>query len=550
MSLRVGIALFALHVTACAPAVRKVDMVIRNGTIYDGHGGAGVVGDVAIDKGRIVAVGRAPHMKGATEIDATGLAVAPGFINMLSWGVDDLLHDGRGQSDVLQGVTLEIFGEGFSYGPLDERMQKDMLAHQGDVKFDIPWTTLGGYLEHMVSRGVSMNVGSFIGADNPRAIVLGEEGRAPTAEEVVRMRAVVKQAMDEGAMGVASSLAYLPGGHAKTDELVALAAEAHAGGGMYISHIRDEGEKLLPAVDELIEIARRSGARAEIYHLKTSGEANWNKLDEVIRRFERARAQGLTITADIYPYIASSTGLEVTMPFWVREGGHEAWMARLRDPALRPKILAEMSTHPPDRIMLVGFKNPALRHYTGKRLDAIAAERGTSPYETILDLVLEDDSRIQTIYFTMSEDNLKKKMALPWVSFCSDSGALSPEGVFLNQQPHPRAYGSFARVLGKYVRDDKVLTLPDAIRKLTWLPATNLRLRERGALTPGYHADVVVFDPANIQDLATFEKPHQLATGVAHVFVNGVQVVNNGQHTGAKPGQVVRGPGWTGWKQN
>jgi N-acyl-D-amino-acid deacylase len=537
----------ALALAACAPSTRKVSVIIKNGTILDGRGGQGFRGDVAIDGGRIVAVGDAGGLSAERVIDAAGLAVAPGFINVLSWAVEDLLHDGRGKSDVLQGVTLEVFGEGFSMGPLDERMRAEMVKHQEDIKYEVTWTTLGGYLERLVADGVSPNVASFIGAANPRNIVLGHDGRAPTAEELARMRAIVREAMDEGALGVASSLAYLPGGHAGTEELVALAEEAGRAGGLYISHIRDEGDALLEAIDELIDIVRRSGARGEIYHLKTNGEANWGKLDAAIARIERARGQGLAVTADVYPYVASSTGLEITMPMWVREGGHEAWITRLKDRALRPRIVAEMKAPPPDKILLVGFRNAKLRGHAGKTLAAVAAERGTPPFETILDLIVEDDSRVQTVYFTMSEDNLRRKIALPWVSFCSDAGALAPEGIFLANHTHPRAYGTFARVLGRYARDEGVIPLAEAVRKMTWLPAQTLRLRERGALLPGYHADVVIFDPGKIRDHATFAEPHQLATGVVHVLVNGVAVVEDGEHTGAKPGQVVRGPGWKGW---
>ncbi|RMF55715.1 MAG: D-aminoacylase, partial [Bacteroidetes bacterium] len=493
-----------------------------------------------------------------TELDVTGLAVAPGFINMLSWATESLLHDGRAQSDIRQGVTLEVFGEGWSMGPLNEAMKADLKRGQSDITFDVAWTTLGEYLEHLERRGVSPNVASFVGATTVRIHELGYANRPPTPDELDRMRALVRQAMEEGALGLGSSLIYAPAFYASTDELVALSREAAAYGGMYISHLRSEGNRLLEAVDELITIAREAGLPAEIYHLKAAGRDNWPRLDAVIARVEAARAEGLRITADMYTYTAGATGLDAAMPPWVQEGGFEAWRQRLRDPALRQRLLREMRTPSgdwenllqaagPEGTLLVGFRNEALRRYIGRTLAEVAAERGVSPEEAAMDLVVEDSSRVDVVYFLMSEENVRRQIALPWMSFGSDAAALAPEGVFLRSNPHPRAYGNFARLLGRYVRDEGLIPLEEAIRRLTTLPATNLGLRRRGALRPGYHADLVVFDPATIRDHATYADPHRYATGVVHVFVNGVQVLRDGEHTGATPGRVVRGPGWTGW---
>jgi N-acyl-D-amino-acid deacylase len=531
------------------------DVLIRNGTVYDGSGKAPFQGDVAINGDRIVAMGRLKHARGKTEIDARGLAISPGFINMLSWAVASLIQDGRSQSDIRQGVTLEVFGEGESMGPLNDKMKQDMLEQQGDIKYEIKWTTLGEYLDYIVARGISPNVASFVGATTVRVHEIGYEDRPPTAAELERMRALVRQAMEEGALGVGSSLIYAPAFYAKTDELIELCKVAAPYGGMYISHIRSEGNRLLEGVDELILIAREAGLPAEIYHLKAAGKANWPKMDAVITRVTRARAGGLRITADMYTYTAGATGLNAAMPPWVQEGGLKAWIARLKDPAIRERVRREMST-PTDQwenlylgagaegTLLAGFKNDALKPLTGKTLPEVAAMRGKSPEETAMDLVIEDGSRVDTIYFLMSEENIGKQIALPWVSFGSDEGSLAPEGPFLKSNAHPRAYGNFARLLGRYVREGKVIPLEEAIRRLTSLPATNLKIRDRGLLRPGSFADVVVFDPAKIQDHAAYEKPHQYSTGVVHVFVNGAQVLKDGEHTGAKPGRVVRGPGY------
>ena len=530
------------------------DVIIRNGTIYDGSGKRPFTGDVAIRGDRIAAIGTLKNVRGRTEIDATGLAVAPGFINMLSWATESLIQDGRSQSDLRQGVTLEVFGEGWSMGPLSEAMKKEVVERQGDIKYEIRWTTLGEYLDYLVARGISTNVASFVGATTVRIHVVGYEDRAPSAEELERMRKLVRQAMEEGALGVGSSLIYAPAFYAKTDELAALCKVAGEYGGMYISHMRSEGNRLLEALDELISIARRAGTAAEVYHLKAAGKPNWGKLDAAIAKIEKARARGIRVTADMYTYTAGATGLDAAMPPWVQEGGHKAWVERLKDPAIRERVKREMSTPTdawenlylaagPENILLVGFKNDALKPLTGKTLAEVAAMRGKSPQETAMDLVIEDDSRVGTIYFLMSEENVRKQIKLPWVSFGSDAESLAPEGVFLKSNPHPRAYGTFARLLGKYVRDEKLIPLEEAIRRLTSLPATNLKLKDRGLLKPGYFADIVIFDPARIQDHATYEKPHQFSMGMVHVFVNGTQVLRNGEHTGALPGRVVRGPG-------
>jgi N-acyl-D-amino-acid deacylase len=531
------------------------DVIIKSGRIYDGSGGSSYVADIAIEDDCIAAIGQLETDDGLV-IDAQGLAVAPGFINMLSWANDTLIEDGRSQSDIRQGVTLEVLGEGFSMGPLNEMMKKDMLESQGDIRFDIKWTTLGEYLEYLESKGVSTNVASFVGAATVRIHALGYDDRAPTSKELRQMRQLVAQAMREGAVGISSALIYAPGVYADTDELIALAEVAGQYGGMYISHLRSEGNNLLEALDELIIIARKANVAAEVYHMKAAGTANWLKLDAMIEKIEKARAEGLSITADMYNYTAGATGLDAAMPPWVQVGGHRAWVTRLKDPSVRRRVVQEMSTPSnewenlyllagsPENVLLVGFKNEKLRHLTGKTLAQVAQLRGKSPEETAIDLVIEDDSRVSTVYFLMSEENVKKQIKLPWVSFCSDAGSLAPEGVFLKSSTHPRAYGSFARLLGRYVRQEKVITLAEAVRRLTALPAENLKLDRRGKLEKGYYADIVIFDPDTISDHATYEKPHQYATGMVHVFVNGTQVLKDGEHTGAKPGRFVRGPGW------
>ena len=542
------------------PAAPMYDLVIRGGTVYDGSGAEPVVADVAIQADTIAAIGDLSDTEGREEIDAEGLAVAPGFINMLSWATESLIEDGRSQSDIRQGVTLEVFGEGWSMGPLNETMKADEKAGQSHIQYDIAWTTLGEYLEHLAERGISTNVASFVGATTVRIHELGYEDRAPTSDELGRMRDLVREAMEEGALGVGSSLIYAPAFYASTDELIELAKVAATYDGLYISHLRSEGNRLLEAVGELITIAREADIRAEIYHLKAAGEPNWDKLDAVIDTIEAARAEGLDVTADMYTYTAGATGLDAAMPPWVQEGGFEAWRSRLQDDSTRARVAQEMQTPTdewenfftaagPEKMLLVGFRKEALRPLTGKTLAEVAAERGTTPAETAMDLVVEDSSRVGTVYFLMDEDNVRRQIALPWVSFGSDAESSAPEGVFLKSNPHPRAYGTFARLLGKYVRDEDIIPLEEAIRRLTSLPAANLKIKRRGALQPGYFADVVVFDPARIQDHATFAEPHQYATGVEHVLVNGVPVLRDGEHTGATPGRVVRGPGWTGWEE-
>jgi N-acyl-D-amino-acid deacylase len=554
---RPALACSMIVLAACAAPVEH-DLVLRGGTIYDGTGSPGFVGDVTVDGDVIVGVGDLGSAVGRVEIEVDGLAVAPGFVNMLSWATESLIADGRAMSDVIQGVTLEVMGEGDSMGPLNGAMKDEMVRRQGNIAFDVVWTGLDEYLRFLEARGVSPNIASFIGAATPREYVIGHDDRPPTADELDRMRALVRTAMEEGALGVASALIYPPGSFAATNELVALAEVAAEHDGMYVSHVRGEGRHLVEAVAELVEIARRSGVRAEIYHLKASGRTSWPLFDEAVALVEAARAKGLAITADVYPYPAGATGLNASMPPWVQEGGFEASLERLADPALRARIAREMLTESddwenmylgagsPENILLVGFRNPELKRYTGMSLAAVAAARGTSPETTAMDLIVEDGSRVTCVYFSQSEEVLRRAVALPWVSFCSDEGAPAPEGVFLKKNNHPRAYGSFARVFARYVRDERVLSVEEAVRKLTGLPAANLGLDRRGLLREGFFADVVVFDPDTIQDHATFTEPHQLSTGVEHVFVNGVQVVSGGEHTGATPGRVVRGPGWTG----
>ncbi len=548
--------LLFVAILSSVPCLAQYDVLIRNGMVYDGSGKPPTNTSLAVKGSKIVAMGNLSAAKATLEIDAQGLAVAPGFINMLSWATESLIQDGRSQSDIRQGVTLEIFGEGTSLGPLNDTMKKDLREQQGDIKFAVDWTTLGEYLEHLTQRGISCNVASFIGATTARIHEIGYADRPPTPAELDRMKALVRQAMEEGALGVGSSLIYAPAFYAKTDELIALSKVAAEYDGMYISHIRSEGNRLLEAADELLQISREARLPAEFYHLKAAGQPNWPKLDSLLHKIEKARNEGLEITADMYTYLAAGTGLDATMPPWVQEGGLNEWIHRLEQPEIRERVKKEMSqptdawenfyvaAGSPEKILLVGFKSEKLKPLTGKTLAEVAKMRGTSPQETAMDLVIEDHYRVDTIYFLMSEDNLRKQIAKPWVSFGSDEASPAPEGVFLKANPHPRAYGNVSRLLARYVRDEKVIPLESAIRRLTSLPAENLKIDHRGSLKPDYFADIVIFDPAAIQDHATFEKPHQYATGVLHVFVNGVQVLKDGEHTDARPGQVVRGPGW------
>ncbi|MGB5654795.1 MAG: D-aminoacylase [Robiginitalea sp.] len=548
--------LLALLLIGGCTAPPSYDVLIRNGRIMDGSGEAGYIGAVGINADTIAAVGELSNATGLVEIDATGLVVAPGFINMLSWAPVSLIEDGKSQSDIRQGVTLEVFGEGWSIGPLNEGMKKNQEETQGDIKFDVAWTTLEEGLQFLVDKGISPNIASFVGATTLRIHQVGYEDRPPTEAELDSMKILVRQAMEDGALGVGSSLIYAPAFYSSTEELIELCKVASGYNGMYISHMRSEGEKILESLDELIRIADEAGIRAEVYHLKQGGKVNWPKYEAVVAKIDSARQAGLHITADMYNYTAGATGLDASMPPWVQEGGYEKWAERLQDPLIRARVIREMKTKAEDwenlyeaagsaeNLLLVGFKNDTLKYLTGKSLAEVAAMRNQSPEETAIDLVVQDGSRVGTVYFLMSEENVKKQIALPWMSFCSDSGSLAPEGVFLKSNPHPRAYGNFARLLGKYVRDEKVIPLEEAIHKLTTLPATNLKIEGRGALKEGYFADLAIFNPDEIRDHATFENPHQYATGMVHVFVNGTQVLSEGEHTGALPGRVVHGPGW------
>ena len=537
------------------------DLIIRNGMIYDGSGGKPYRGDVAINGDTIAEVGALDGASGKIGIDVAGLAVAPGFINMLSWAVESLIEDGRSQSEIRQGVTLEVMGEGFSFGPFSEAMieagTRGILGNE-DIQYEVKWHTLGEYLDYLERRGVSTNITSFVGTSTLRINAIGYDDRPPTPEELETMCDLVREAMEEGAVGLSSALIYPPASYAQTDELIALARAAASYDGLYISHLRSEGTFFYEALDEFLTIVRETGIRGEIYHLKASGRHNWHKMDEVIRRVEAAQTEGLSITADMYTYTAAGTGLEACIPPWAHDGGNEALLKRLQDPATRQRIKQDKNTESTDwenmwhelegsdQILLGGFTTEALKPLTGKTLAEVAALRGTPPEDTLMDLLVEDGGRIFTVYFSMLEDNLRKQVVLPWVSFCSDAESQATEGVFLKSNPHPRAYGTFARVLGKYVRDEGIIPLEEAVRRLTSFPASNLKIDRRGSLEPGTFADVVVFDPARVQDHATFQQPHQYATGMVHVFVNGVQVLKDGEHTGAKPGRVVRGPGWTG----
>ena len=538
------------------------DLLLRGGTIYDGSGDPPRRADLALGGGRILAL-TAPdeEVKAARVIDVEGLAVAPGFINMLSWSNESLIEDGRSQSEIRQGVTLEVMGEGESMGPLSPAMKASgpgSYMSQGDILYEVEWTTLGEYLEWLEARGVACNVASFVGSSTLRIHAMGRDNRNPTDAELEEMKRLLGEALREGAMGMSAALIYAPACFAETDELIELARVVAEHDAMFISHIRNEGGDLLEAVEELIAIARATGVTAEIYHLKASGAANWHRMEGAIAAVEAARAQGLPVTADMYSYTYSGTGLDTCIPPWAHEGGIAALIGRLRDPEIRARLVAEMTQPggdwenralmlPPQNILLAGLRKPEMQSLQGKTLAEIMQERGSdSAAETLIDLIIEDDSRIFTMYFAMDEDNLRRQVQLPWVSFCSDAESQAPEGVFLNNIPHPRAYGSFARVLGKYARDEGLLTLEEAVRKLSGLPAQNLKLRDRGLLRPGYFADVVVFDPAQVRDHATPQDPHRYSTGMQHVFVNGVQVLRDGEHTGALPGRVVRGPGWTG----
>ncbi|MCB9319321.1 MAG: D-aminoacylase [Lewinellaceae bacterium] len=551
--------LMALTVTifsGCSKPGVHYDILITNAMIYDGTGSPGYAGSVGIMGDTIAAVGELENATGTETVDAGGMAVSPGFVNMLSWATESLIADPRGMSDLLQGVTLVVMGEGWSMGPLSDTMKAQMQKDQGDIKFDVTWNTLGGYLQYLEDRGISPNVASFVGATTLRIHEIGFADRPPTPEELDRMKQMVRDAMEEGALGVGSSLIYAPAFYAKTDELIELCKAASPYGGRYITHMRSEGNKFVEAVDEVIKIAKEANIGAEIYHLKAGGSNNWPKMDVVIAKIDSARKAGIDIAANMYNYVAGATGLDASMPPWVQEGGYEAWAKRLQDPAIRKKVMAEMKTDAqdwenlyyatgdPNKVLLVGFKNDTLKKYTGKSVAEMATIRHTSPEEVIMDLVVQDGSRVGTVYFLMSEENVKKQLQLPYITFGSDAEAPATEGVFLKSSTHPRAYGNFARLLGKYVRDEKVIPLEDAIHKLTSMATDRLKIAKRGRLTPGNYADVVIFDPATIADHATFEKPHQYSTGVIDVWVNGKQVVSNGEHTGVTPGRFVKGPGY------
>ena len=541
--------------SAPRPQPIPFDVLIRNGTVYDGTGAPGQRADVGVRGDRIAGIGDLSGIPATTTIDATNLAVAPGFINMLSWSTESLLIDGRSQGELREGVTTQIFGEGNSMGPLTPEMKTRAIEQMGDLKYSITWTSLSEYLKQLEEQGISQNVASFIGATTIREHVVGLEDKPPTPAQLDQMRALVRDEMEAGALGIGSSLIYAPAFYASTQELIELCKVAAQYRGKYISHLRSEGNRLLEAVDELIRISREAAIPAEIYHLKAAGQPNWSKMDRVIAKIEAARRGGLKITADMYTYPAGATGLDASMPPWVLDGGYDAAYQRLADPEMRKKIAAAVRTPSDewenlyraagsaDRVLLVGFKSDKLKPLTGKTLAQVAKMRGEDPVDTIMNLVLEDRSRVDTVYFMMSEETIRKEIVLPWVSFGSDAASMAPELPFTKSAAHPRAYGNFARVLAKYVRDDKVLTMPDAIRKLSGLPATNLELDRRGFLKEGMFADIVVFDPKTIADRATFENPHQYAVGVRHVFVNGSQVIKDGEHTGRKPGRALWGPG-------
>lgn len=554
-----SISLFLCLLALSSCKKQEYDVIIRGGNVYDGLGGPPVLADVGVNSDTIAMIGDLSNAIAKKEIDAKGLAVSPGFINMLSWAVESLIIDGNSQADIRQGVTLEVFGEGTSMGPMNAAMKKeaeDAMRRDPDWKYDIDWTTLGEYMESMERRGIAPNIASFVGATSVRIHELDQDNRLPNAEEMERMKALVRTAMEEGALGVGSSLIYAPANYSSTEELIELCKVASEYGGMYITHMRSEGNSIYDAVDETIRIAREGKLPAEIYHLKMGGKDNWNKLDGVLKKIDDANKAGVKITADMYTYPAGATGLDAAMPPWLQEGGLKEWIKRMQDPKTRKKAVDEMRKPSdtwenllllaggPDQVLLVGFANDSLKKFTGKTLAEVSQIHGKSPEETAMDLVIADSTRVGTVYFMMSENNIKKQIALPYVSFGSDAGSPTAAGIFLKSSNHPRAYGNFARLLAKYVREEKVISLEEAIRRLTSLPASNLKIQKRGTLAPRFYADVVVFDPAKIQDHATFARPHQYSTGVQHVFVNGEQVLKDGNHTGAKPGRVVRGPGY------
>jgi N-acyl-D-amino-acid deacylase len=559
MRLTAATAGFALLAALQAPAQEPpaFDVLIKGGTVYDGSGGPPIRADVGLRGDVVEAVGDLGGAGGGTVIDATGLAIAPGFVNMLSWATDDLLADPRSQGDIRQGVTTEIFGEGESYGPWSEPMKLRRRAMQGDFRFDVTWTTLAEYLRYLERRGVAPNVASFVGTGTIREHVVGLDDGRPTPAQLEAMRDLVRREMEEGALGIGSSLIYAPDAFNSPEDLVELARVAARYQGKYITHMRSEGDRLLEGVDETIRVAREAQVPAEIYHLKAGGEANWPKLARAIEKVEAARREGLRITADMYTYTAGATGFDACLPPWSREGGWGRTFERIRDGETRARILKDMRAAgggwenlcrlagSPERIELVAFRNEALKPLTGKTLAEVAAARGRSPEDTVLDLVVEDESRVGVVFFLMSEENVRRQVQLPWVSFGSDAGSMAPEGLFLKSSTHPRAYGNFARLLGRYVRDERLVSLQEAVRRLSSLPAENLGLDRRGRLVPGHFADVVVFDPATVEDRATFETPHRYSVGVRDVLVNGVLVLRDGEHTGALPGRALWGPGRT-----
>lgn len=541
--------------TSCKFHHQEYDKIIRNGMIYDGNGGEPYKADIGIKDDTIAFIGDLSGVSAQISVDAKGMAVAPGFINMMGHSEEALIQDGRSQSDIRQGVTTEIFGE-FSMGPLNPKMKQQMQDGQGDIKYKVEWNTLGEYMNFLKKKGISCNIASFVGTGVVRQYVIGEDDKAPTPSQLDSMKLLVRQAMEEGALGVTNALIYPVDFYAKTDELIALSKEAAKYGGTYTSHMRSEGNKLLEAVEELITISKEANIPAEIFHLKAAGKNNWPKMDSVIRRVERARREGQQITADMYTYVAGATGMTSAFPPSLQDGGFGKLWQRLHDLAIRKEMMKAMNTDATDwenlyygaggaeHILLLSFKQDSLKKFTGKTLAEVAAIRDTSPEETAMDLIIQDSTRVGVAYFLMTEENVKKQVALPWVSFGSDEASYTPEGVFLKSNAHPRAYGNFARVLGKYTRDEKVMTLQEAIRKLANLPTKNLKLLRRGELKVGNYADIVIFDSAKIKDNATFDKPHQYSEGMIHVFVNGVQVLKDGEHTGKKPGRFVKGPGW------
>ena len=530
------------------------DVIIRNGSIYDGTGAPPYVADLAITGDRLSAIGHFAAVSADLDIDASGLAVSPGFFNMLSHAHLSLISDGRAMSDVMQGVTFEVLSE-ISLSPLTDSTA-DFWSRFSNDEVEMTWRTLGEYLQTVEDNGVSVNFATFVSAATVRMNIIGMDDVDPTPEQLDMMKSQVAEAMEDGALGLTTASIYAPATYAETEELIELAKVAGQYGGIYTAHMRSESNQFIESIDETLRIGREAKLPVKIHHLKAAGRPNWYKMDNAIDKIEALRREGIPVTADMHTYTAGGSGLDASMPTWVQAGGYDKWVERLKDPEIRARVKAEMAVNAqdwenlgyfagPDGMVFLEFKSKDHMKYLGKTLAEVAAERGQDPRDTIIDLVIEDGSRVVTAYyFLMSEENLKKQIRQPWVMFGSDGTAPAAEGKTLESGVHPRTYGNIARLLGKYVRDENVIPMEEAIRRLSFLPAQTLGIRERGRLAPGYFADIAIFDPKTINDNSRFDDPHRYASGVQYVLVNGVPVVSKGEHTGATPGRAVHGPGW------